>query len=104
MECGREGDVSGGDVDSARGALLAPAHSLMRMLYCCAVFSQYNRPQDIDFSLSSVVVDKAPRPDSRIVDVTIRLSGQPFGEVALRNVAFLIDGKWFLGTPEPLVR
>jgi len=59
--------------------------------------------QDVDFSLSSVVVDKAPRSDRRIVDVTIHLSGTPFGRLPLSNVAFNVEGKWFLATPEPLV-
>ena len=59
--------------------------------------------QDVDFSLSSVVVDKVPRSDRRIVDVTIHLSGAPFGKLSLSNVAFNIEEKWFLATPEPLV-
>lgn len=59
--------------------------------------------QDIDFSLSSVVVDKKPRSDQRIVDVMIRLNGAPFGTLALSNVAFNVDGKWFLASPEPIL-
>lgn len=59
--------------------------------------------QDVDFALSSVVVDKAPRSDPRVVDVTIRLSGTPFGTLTLSNVAFNVDGKWFLASPEPLL-
>lgn len=59
--------------------------------------------QDVDFSLSSVVVDKVPRSDRRIVDMTIHLSGTPFGKLSLSNVAFNIEDKWFLATPEPLV-
>lgn len=59
--------------------------------------------QDVDFSLSSVVVDKVPRSDRRIIDMTIHLSGTPFGKLSLSNVAFNIEDKWFLATPEPLV-
>jgi len=59
--------------------------------------------QDVDFSLSSVVVDKVPRSDARIVDVTITLSGTPFGKLTLANVAFHIDDKWFLASPEPIL-
>jgi len=59
--------------------------------------------QEVDFSLSSVVVDKAPRSDRRIVDVTIHLSGTPFGKLSLANVVFNVDGKWFLATPEPIL-
>ncbi|MBE9565527.1 MAG: hypothetical protein IMF16_02120 [Proteobacteria bacterium] len=64
---------------------------------------RYSRTnQDVDFSLSSVVVDKLPRSDRRIVDVTIHLSGTPFGALTLSNVAFNVDGKWFLASPEPI--
>lgn len=59
--------------------------------------------QDVDFSLSSVAVDRVPRSDRRIVDVTIHLSGAPFGKLSLSNVAFNVEGKWFLATPEPLI-
>lgn len=59
--------------------------------------------QDVDFSLSSVVVDKAPRSDRRIVDITIHLSGAPFGRLCLSNVALNVEGKWFLATPEPVL-
>lgn len=59
--------------------------------------------QDVDFSLSSVVVDKVPRSDQRIVDVMIHLSGAPFGKLTLSNVAFNIDGKWFPASPEPIL-
>lgn len=59
--------------------------------------------QDVDFSLSSVVVDKVPRSDRRIVDVTIHLSGAPFGKLTLSNVAFNIEDKWFLASPEPIL-
>jgi hypothetical protein len=59
--------------------------------------------QDVDFSLSSVVVDKKPRSDQRIVDVMIRLNGAPFGTLTLSNVAFNVDGKWFLASPEPIL-
>jgi hypothetical protein len=60
--------------------------------------------QDVDFSLSSVSVEKAPRFDQRIVDVIIHLSGLPFGALSISNVAFKIEDKWFLATPEPPLR
>jgi hypothetical protein len=59
--------------------------------------------QDVDFSLTSVNVERSPRTDPRIVDITIQLSGTPFGYLSLSNVAFAIEGKWFLASPEPLV-
>lgn len=59
--------------------------------------------QDVDFSLSSVVIDKVPRSDRRIVDVTINLSGTPFGKLTLFNIALNIDDKWFLASPEPIL-
>jgi hypothetical protein len=59
--------------------------------------------QDVDFSLASINVEQSSRSDSRIVDITIQLNGTPFGRLLLYNVAFNIGGKWFLGTPEPLL-
>jgi hypothetical protein len=59
--------------------------------------------QDVDFSLSSVVVDQVPRSDRRIVDVTIHLSATPFGTLVLSNVAFNVEDKWFLASPEPIL-
>lgn len=59
--------------------------------------------QNVDFLLSSVVVDKVPRSDRRIVDVTIHLSGTPFETLTLSNVAFNIGDKWFLASPEPIL-
>ena len=59
--------------------------------------------QDVDFSISSLHADQSPRLDPRIVDVTIRLEGAPFGSLSLSNVALDIGGKWFLASPEPLL-
>jgi len=60
--------------------------------------------QDVDFQLSSVIVDAVPRSDSRVVDVTIRLNGTPFGSLVLANVALNVDEKWFLVSAEPILR
>mgnify|MGYP001284940862 CR=1 FL=1 len=59
--------------------------------------------QDIDFTITSLVVDKVERSDKRVVDVTIHLSGTPFGSLTLSNVAFNIEGRWFLVSPEPVL-
>jgi hypothetical protein len=59
--------------------------------------------QDVEFSLSSVVIEEQPRSDQRIVDVMIRLSGTPFGTLTLSNVALNVDGNWFLASPEPIL-
>jgi len=61
--------------------------------------------QDVEFQLSSAIVDAVPRAaDSRVVDVTIHLNGAPFGSLVLANVALNVDGKWFLVSAEPLLR
>lgn len=59
--------------------------------------------QDTDFSLSSVTVDTEPRLADRVLDVTIHLSGSPFGNLSLKNIAFHVEGRWFLATPEPVL-
>lgn len=59
--------------------------------------------QDVDFSISSVDIEELPRSEQRLVDVTIRLSGTPFGTLTLSNVALYIDRKWFLASPEPII-
>ncbi|HOV32530.1 MAG TPA: hypothetical protein PLX23_04125 [Candidatus Hydrogenedens sp.] len=59
--------------------------------------------QDVDFLLSSVTVDTKPRLADRVFDVTIHLRGSPFGKLSLKNIAFHIEGRWFLATLEPVL-
>jgi hypothetical protein len=58
--------------------------------------------EDINFTLSSITIDKTPRSDQRIVDVIITLKGTPFGRISFYNVAINIEGKWFIASPEPI--
>lgn len=59
--------------------------------------------KNIDFTLSSVIIEKTPRPDSRVFDLVITLNGQPFSPIHLTNVAINIGEYWFLATPEYLI-
>jgi|CXWL01.1.fsa_nt_gi transcription elongation factor Elf1 len=56
-----------------------------------------------DCTLASVDVSETGRSETNVVDVVVRLSGTPFGEITFRNAAIHVDDKWFLATPEPLV-
>ena len=58
--------------------------------------------EDINFSLSSISIDRNPRSDQRIFDVSITLVGTPFRRITFYNIAFNIEGKWFLASPEPI--
>ena len=60
--------------------------------------------EDVDFSLSSVDVELLPRSDSRVFDVFITLKGTPFGRLLMSNVAFNVEGNWFLASPEPILQ
>jgi len=69
-----------------------------RWARCRQTYSANN----IAYTLSDLTVQEKPRSDLRIKDITVNLSGTPFGNAEFKNVALNIEGNWFLVSPEPI--
>jgi len=59
--------------------------------------------EDTNFTISSINIEMYPGYDKHFTDLKIHIKGSPFNSITFYNIAYNLENKMFLLTPEPIV-